>query len=850
MKAAQFSPLVILCLTLAARSFAAPTTLAPLLDGPPGVERTYLTTAEGRALKLFQFSPVELSTTPRPAVVWIHGGAWRGGTADGFFPHARYFATRGAVGFSIEYRLVTPEALGVADCVADCRAAIRYLRTHAAEFGIDPHRIAVGGDSAGGHLAAALSTLDDTDDGARPDAVLLFNPVLDLTEGEWVRFVVGGLSLNDKKAPRPATPDSIARAAALSPVFHVRAGQPPALLVHGLDDHVVPPSQAERFAAAAKAVGNRCDLSLLPGTSHAFIVPRYTAPEPVVVAAIRATDTFLISLGWLTGEPTLTNSEPPAWQTIAPKPHSLESPSPVNQVFQFMQSGVCDAWSDHQPSKSTSYLWIPENCKKVRGLLILCSNVPEHRLVGHEAIRRVCAANDLGIVWSTPSFMNFRKTADGKKMQDEIGTEVAFLQQQLDGLAATSGYGEIATVPWLPMGESGHLLMVDALVETHPDRCIAGVWLKNNHLPPKDRRTPALVIYGTAQEWSQDKSDIRTQWNNVGPAYTAVLTDRQAHPEWPLSYVIDGQSGHFDCSERLTAYLAHYIDAMAKARLSTDGSPALKPVNFAAGILADLPLPGHEGKPVVPATTPAALPWFIDETAAREAQAFAAINWKADTQLPVFLDEQGKVLPHDFNGIISLKSLPFEADGLTFTVRGALADTIPDGFLNAGEKLTKAPGAPSFEWLCGPIQPLGDGRFRVALDRTWLGGGATYVALRQAGSETIRGSVQPAGIDIRGALRNSTGQSQKITFPQLPDVHSGAAPITLAATADSRLPVSFFVVAGPAIVKENKLVLTTIPPRTHFPVTVTVAAWQWGRRTEPAFKMAEIVQQSFKITAP
>lgn len=85
------------------------------------------------------------------------------------------------------------------------------------------------------------------------------------------------------------------------------------MLVHGLDDKVVPPSQAERFAAAAKVAGHRCDLILLPATSHAFIVPRYKAPESAVVSAIRSADTFLVSLGWLSGEPTLERSQPPAW---------------------------------------------------------------------------------------------------------------------------------------------------------------------------------------------------------------------------------------------------------------------------------------------------------------------------------------------------------------------------------------------------------------------------------------------------------------------------------------------------------------------------------------------------------
>jgi len=527
-------------------------------------------------------------------------------------------------------------------------------------------------------------------------------------------------------------------------------------------------------------------------------------------------------------------------------------PSPVNQVFQWSVDGTSTAWSDGQPSKASSYLWVPENCQRVRGLLILCANVPEHRLVGHPAIRAVCAANDLAIVWSTPSFMNFRKTHDGKKMQDETATTVAFLQQQIDALAAQSGYAEVATVPWLPIGESGHLLMVDALVETKPERCIAGVWLKNNHLPPKNRSVPALVVFGTGQEWGQEKTDIRTKWNDVATTYDGILDQRRKNPDWPLSYVLDGHSGHFDCSERLTSYLAHYIESAAKARLSPDGSAPLRPVALATGYVADLAAPGREAKPAAPvlAKAPAALPWYFDRAAATEAQAFAAINWQAETQLPVFLDADGKLLPHDFNGIVNLKSLAFEPDGLTFTVRGALAATIPKGFVNAGEKLSRAPGDPVFEWLCGPVEPLGGARFRVALDRVWLGGGATYLALRHLGDTTIRGVVQPAGLDLRGAIRNTAGAGQKITFAPLADVPAGTSSVPLDATSDSGLPVSFFVASGPAMVVDGKLVFTPIPPRAKFPLTVRVFAWQWGRRTDPAFKMAPLAERSFRLLAP
>lgn len=257
----------------------------------------------------------------RPAILLIHGGAWIGGTPEAFMHLARYFAERGMVAVNITYRLAKAGESGVDDCLIDCRSALRYLRGHASELGIDPSRIAVLGDSAGGHLAAALGTLDGFDHAddnlavsGTPDAMILFNPIVDMTEGEWIRFAVGGEALADRKSKLPDAPEDIALAKSLSPVFHVRAGQPPVLLVHGTDDKIVPVGQAERFAEAAKAAGNRCDLILLPETGHAFIVPNYKSPESVVVAAAHDADRFLASLGWLSGDPTLVPSDPPAWE--------------------------------------------------------------------------------------------------------------------------------------------------------------------------------------------------------------------------------------------------------------------------------------------------------------------------------------------------------------------------------------------------------------------------------------------------------------------------------------------------------------------------------------------------------
>ena len=85
--------------------------------------------------------------------------------------------------------------------------------------------------------------------------------------------------------------------------------------------------------------------------------------------------------------------------------------SPVNKVFQFTQSGDFTGWADGSKTSARSYLWIPEECKKLKGLVILCANVPEQMLAGHEAMRKACAENDLGIVWCPGSLYNFKKSA-------------------------------------------------------------------------------------------------------------------------------------------------------------------------------------------------------------------------------------------------------------------------------------------------------------------------------------------------------------------------------------------------------------------------------------------------------
>jgi len=288
------------------------------------------------------FLPKDLNQgEKRPSLVLIHGGGWKGGDPTIFFPTAKYYAARGIPSFSIGYRLAKQEtnALGVPECLADCRAAMRYLRSHSTEYGIDPEKIAVLGDSAGGHLAACLGTIPDPKDSAgvssAANLMIPCNPIVDMGPGEgntnsWFRVIQKGAAMDKKPTPESIipTPDQIAVAKSVSPLAFVSEKSAPALVMHGLDDSIVTPEQSRKFAEALKAAGVPVKLVLIPGARHAFILPKYTASEESVVETMITVDRFLAKNGYLKGEPTLIVSPSPAW---IPKPRSTpqSSPSPA-----------------------------------------------------------------------------------------------------------------------------------------------------------------------------------------------------------------------------------------------------------------------------------------------------------------------------------------------------------------------------------------------------------------------------------------------------------------------------------------------------------------------------------------
>ena len=174
--------------------------LAPLAASMEPTRKIVYKTVDDCSLALHIFEPEgHQKTDRRPVFLTIHGGGWTGQEPRYFYPFAKHFADLGMVGISLQYRLCNPkQGVTVFDCVKDARSAVRYLRQHAAELGIDAERIVVSGGSAGGHLAAGTALFDgvnqdgeDTSVSCMPDLLVLYYPVIDTSKTGYGQNKIG-----------------------------------------------------------------------------------------------------------------------------------------------------------------------------------------------------------------------------------------------------------------------------------------------------------------------------------------------------------------------------------------------------------------------------------------------------------------------------------------------------------------------------------------------------------------------------------------------------------------------------------------------------------------------------------
>ncbi len=222
---------------------------------------TYKTVGKTK-LELHVFEPEGLKKSDRrAAIVFFFGGGWAGGDPKQFYEHSRELSKLGMVAFSAQYRVRSRNKTTPLECVKDAKSAVRWIREHATELGVDPERIVASGGSAGGHIAACTGVITGHDEegenlkvSSQPNAMVLFNPVLDTTMETGLAGDRFGAEFHK----------------VLSPCHHVHDKIVPTIIYHGTADTTVPIEQVERFTRLMKEAANECVLVPFPDKGHGF----------------------------------------------------------------------------------------------------------------------------------------------------------------------------------------------------------------------------------------------------------------------------------------------------------------------------------------------------------------------------------------------------------------------------------------------------------------------------------------------------------------------------------------------------------------------------------------------------
>lgn len=239
--------------------------MSVVFGATPGRGRQKIEYAEAAGVPLFMDAAVPEGSGPFPAAIILHGGAWiTGDRRIDVEPLFRPLTTAGFAWFSIDYRL-TPDISQFGDGIGDVQSAIRFVKAHATDYHIDPDRLALIGESAGGQLAA-MAALNPAPDTSVKAVVALYAPTDLVQLAKNSSFVPQ--QLRDALRGTPFEAMILARLGQLSPVDNVRSGAPPFLLIHGTADTLVPFSQSRAMCDRMTAAGASCELFPVQGGGH------------------------------------------------------------------------------------------------------------------------------------------------------------------------------------------------------------------------------------------------------------------------------------------------------------------------------------------------------------------------------------------------------------------------------------------------------------------------------------------------------------------------------------------------------------------------------------------------------
>lgn len=243
------------------------------------------------------------SATPRPTLIYFHGGGWLGGNRKSVAEHLAPYLARGFAVVAVSYRGAKISLAPAA--VTDARCAYHWVVNNASRYGMDRNQIVLSGHSAGGHLAlitgylspsAGLDAECRSSQSVRPAAVIAWNAPSDLKQYMFARLKDG----EPIKWLQPAQ-NAPGLAEAISPIRWTRAGRPPTISVHAMADPEVPHTQAARLHKALRAAKVLNELVTLQSEGH--LTPEH--PPLEVVRAYKRVFSFLVRSGVLTRESSI-----------------------------------------------------------------------------------------------------------------------------------------------------------------------------------------------------------------------------------------------------------------------------------------------------------------------------------------------------------------------------------------------------------------------------------------------------------------------------------------------------------------------------------------------------------------
>lgn len=508
-------------------------------------------------------------------------------------------------------------------------------------------------------------------------------------------------------------------------------------------------------------------------------------------------------------------------------------------------------WSipiESKDSQSRAFLWVPPNCRYVRGVVLANQVILEKKVCDDASMRAACVKEGLAII------LIFKGPLTAFNYKD--GGEDRQLQKIFDDLALESGYSEISVAPIFTIGHSGGGIGAWNIGYWKPNRVFGILTLHSAAMvnPPNgDSKAnisgiPVMAVSGENEMWKGSNVPIDQHWRWLRGD---LLDIRGKYVEPLVCEVVQPGAGHFNFDSHLAKLTAMFLQKAAHYRIPTGNGNSKTPVTLnhideQAGWLTDISFLTPSKFPPTVAKKfkgdPSLAFWSLDEEMAKALESFPSFYGGKTDQRVTFIEDD-KVLPAKW--ITDLKFKPLE-DGLTFKVKATFLKETPEGVAGAGKLLGHSSGPIKFSLIggwAGGGEQIGPDTFRIKFDHRFTNnimvmayneGDVTYKFAEQAGQ-------------VKFPENNKEGLAQTITFTPIDNVTTLAKSITLKAVSSLAYPVYYNVISGPAEIKGDHLFFTSIPPNSKYPLKVIITAYQWGRSIEPLVQSARPVEQIFYI---